>query len=243
MTNGWARAAGFCAAAGLALAIGACGRVPEFSGADITRVAAGGIGALTGTRPKEDQNRDIEVRARSPLVIPPDNRLPPPENPEQEQARLGADWPVDPDLKAREVAALEKARRDEAIIREKLTVEGRSRALTPDEMKEGTRAPAPTRPLDPYLAAGGDASRVIPPDELRELHKRRMEAQKLAESQGQPQLPTRSGSLIEPPQPGRVTTSQVVSADGQVHRQSEEITDVPAPATKKKGWWDRMLWD
>jgi hypothetical protein len=50
----------------------------------------------------------IEYRERSPLVIPPSNNLPPPE---QAGAGRSAAWPVDPDVKRKKEAAAKRKER------------------------------------------------------------------------------------------------------------------------------------
>src|SRR5437868_13766387 len=61
---------------------------------------AKGLGLQKGGDPS------IEYRERSPLVVPPTRKLPPPETAAQRRA---AEWQVDPDIKRRDDAASSKA--------------------------------------------------------------------------------------------------------------------------------------
>lgn len=90
-------------------------------------------------------NRGIDYRERSPLVVPPKISLPPPDT---SSAPRAANWPKDPDIEARRAAAA--AERNA----KPLTGTESFRALTPAEMapKRVKRAAAGTeteRPGDP----------------------------------------------------------------------------------------------
>jgi len=74
----------------------------------------------------------IDYRERSPLVVPPNLNLPPPETtPDKPNA---ANWPVDPDEKRRKEAI---AARKKAAAQKRYLVEDEGRALTPKEMTPG----------------------------------------------------------------------------------------------------------
>lgn len=93
------------------------------------RSILGGLGIQRG------DEAPIEYRERSPLVVPPQLNLPPPET--ASLAQQNPQWPVDQDLKrAREYAA---ARRRNAHYDP--VAEGR--ALRPGEMTPGPRGTAP----------------------------------------------------------------------------------------------------
>lgn len=220
-------------AATVALALAGCGGAEEFSGADITRMAAGGIGVITGSKTSTG-DKDIELAARSPLVLPPDHNLRPPVDPQLEQERLGAAWPTDPDIVAQKQAELEKKKREEEFVKQKLTYEGRSRALTPEEMAEGTRAPAPARPVDPYQVAGSDVSRALTPEEMKRHFAEQRTAQLAADEAVAKREIADSRPLADRP-PSR----EITMPDGQIYRQSTEIETAEAP--KKKSFWDRLV--
>jgi hypothetical protein len=79
----------------------------------------------------------IEYRERSPLVIPPETNLPPPES--RSLAERTPSWPVDQDLKrAKELTAAQRKRSPHYDDIE----EGRT--LRPSEMAPGPRGRAPT---------------------------------------------------------------------------------------------------
>lgn len=222
-------------AGALAMGLAGCGgAASDFSGADITRLAAGGIGALTGTNVGTD-DKDLELTARSPLVLPPDNDLRPPADPQAEQQRLGASWPTDPEAVERKQTELDQKKRDEEYLKEKLTYEGRSRALTPEEMAQATRAPAPARPVDPYQVAGADPSRALTPDEMKRLYAGQRTAQLTAdEARANMQVPDNRPLAARPP------SREITMPDGQVYRPSEDEI-ASAEATGKKSFWDRLV--
>ncbi len=62
-------------------------------------------GFARGLGLKSPNDRDIEYRERSPLVLPPSRDLPPPQ---AEGANRTAEWPVDPDQARRKAAAVKK---------------------------------------------------------------------------------------------------------------------------------------
>jgi hypothetical protein len=62
-------------------------------------------GFARGLGLKSPNDRDIEYRERSPLVVPPSRDLPPPQ---VEGANHTGDWPVDPDQQRRKAAAIKK---------------------------------------------------------------------------------------------------------------------------------------
>lgn len=235
VTSTGTKTARLAAAGALALALAGCGgAASDFSGADITRMAAGGLGALTGKQVNSAE-KDVELAARSPLVPPPDRNLRPPVDPQLEQERLGANWPTDPEEIERKQAELKKKEKDEEFVKQKLTFEGRSRALTPDEMAEATRAPAPERPVDPYQVAGSDVSRALSPEEMKRLHASQRTAQIAADE-------ARKNMLVADHRPlaDRPPSREITLPDGQVISQSQESVET-AEAPKKKSLWNRLV--
>ena len=86
------------------------------------------------------ENRGIEYRERSPLVVPPKLDLPPPETVKTEIK--DPNWPKDPDVQRRKaaVAARKKANKDPMEA---------ARVLTPAELNAGKTAPAARTSNDP----------------------------------------------------------------------------------------------
>jgi hypothetical protein len=79
-----------------------------------------------GLRSEDDV--DINYRERSPLVIPPSNDLPPPSSASAAQAN--ADWPVDPDIKARKDRKKAEANYD-------VDIDSWGNPLLPSELNKG----------------------------------------------------------------------------------------------------------
>jgi hypothetical protein len=85
----------------------------------------------------------VEYRERSPLVVPPQRNLPPPEA----AAAKNAAWPVDPDVKRREEAAAKRKQTRSKVV--DMEYEGRN--LTPSELNPtgstgGSGRGGPTNP-------------------------------------------------------------------------------------------------
>lgn len=116
----------------------------------ILRSILGGIGL------KRDGEAGIDYRERSPLVVPPQITLPPPET--SSAAERNPAWPADPDIRRqREVAAARgKARFDEVQD---------SRALQPHEMTPG-RANRPPAQSPWAFQNPDDAARPMLPSAL-----------------------------------------------------------------------------
>jgi hypothetical protein len=95
------------------------------------RSILGGLGVDRGDRP------NIEYRERSPLVVPPQITLPPPES--KSLAERTPNWPTDQDVKRARDFAKAQRKRDPHYS----DVED-GRVLRPDEMTPGPRGRAPT---------------------------------------------------------------------------------------------------
>jgi hypothetical protein len=101
-------------------------------------------GVMSGIGATNMDNRGIDYRERSPLVVPPKLDLPPPASASAE-AKAPPNWPKDPD----------EARRKQAIARRKTENKDpreASRVLTPSEMavgKTAATAPAPGQVTQP----------------------------------------------------------------------------------------------
>lgn len=93
-------------------------------------------GIMSGLGLKSGNEPGIDYRERSPLVVPPQMTLPPPDS--RSVAERNPNWPVDQDLKrAREYAAANKRKVHYDAIED-------GRALRPSEMAPGPRGSAPT---------------------------------------------------------------------------------------------------
>jgi hypothetical protein len=97
-------------------------------------------GIMSGIGGTNMENRGIEYRERSPLVVPPKLDLPPPETVKTEIK--DPNWPKDPDVQRRKaaVAARKKANKDPMEA---------ARVLTPAELNAGKTAPAARTSNDP----------------------------------------------------------------------------------------------
>ena len=103
------------------------------SGGDLNQLVAAGFGQVPfGT---QNQQRDVDVKARGPLVLPPEyNKLPQPQNDDDQTASLGANWPTDPEAVQKQ-RAKERAERLAALeAKNRQSKEGRARTLSPEEM-------------------------------------------------------------------------------------------------------------
>lgn len=104
------------------------------------------------------ENRGIDYRERSPLVVPPRIDLPPPES--AKSAINAPNWPKDPD-EARRKAAI-AARKKES--RGKTPTEA-ARPLTPDELNVG-RTAAPARTGSDPVQPGVTNNPMLSPSQL-----------------------------------------------------------------------------
>lgn len=141
------------AALGVGMVIGAGVAHAQDAGDDdlsfeekIIKNIMGGIGAIG------PDDRGIEYRERSPLVIPPKIDLPPPQS---ASAEAPANWPKD-------VEAAERKRIREAEKNRVMGPNG-ARPLTPAELEVGrTKHEAATEPLKP----GASSSPMLSPSQL-----------------------------------------------------------------------------
>ena len=97
-------------------------------------------GIMSGIGGTNMENRGIDYRERSPLVVPPKLDLPPPETVKTEIK--DPNWPKDPDVQRRKaaVAARKKANKDPMEA---------ARTLTPSELNVGKTAHAARASSDP----------------------------------------------------------------------------------------------
>jgi hypothetical protein len=113
-------------------------------------------GIMAGVGGTNMENRGIDYRERSPLVVPPKLDLPPPEAAKTEIK--DPNWPKDPDEAKRKkaIAARKKSKPD--------PVEA-SRPLTPSELNAG-RTAAPVRTNNDPVEPGVSNSPILSPSQL-----------------------------------------------------------------------------
>src|ERR1700761_6817492 len=117
-------------------------------------------GVMSGIGATNMDNRGIDYRERSPLVVPPKLDLPPPASATAE-AKAPPNWPKDPD----------EARRKQAIPRRKTENKDpreASRILTPSEMAVGKTASTTPAPGQVTQPGEGDPGRnaILNPSQL-----------------------------------------------------------------------------
>lgn len=114
-------------------------------------------GIMSGIGGTNMENRGIEYRERSPLVVPPKLDLPPPASAAAEAP--APNWPKDPDAQRRKAAAAAR-KKDNKDPREA------SRILSPAELAAGkTAAPARTS-NDPIQPGTSNTNLLLSPSEL-----------------------------------------------------------------------------
>jgi hypothetical protein len=113
-------------------------------------------GIMAGIGGTNMENRGIEYRERSPLVVPPKIDLPPPEIVSKEVK--DANWPKDPD-EARRKAAIAARKKQNKDPRES------SRLLTPSELAVGKTA-APARTNNDPVQPGVTNNPILSPSQL-----------------------------------------------------------------------------
>ncbi len=113
-------------------------------------------GIMRGIGGTNMENRGIEYRERSPLVVPPKLDLPPPTNAAAE--KNAPNWPKDPDEQRRKAAAA--ARKKES----KDPVEA-ARVLTPAELAKG-RTAGTARSNSDTVTPGVTNSPILSPSQL-----------------------------------------------------------------------------
>jgi hypothetical protein len=114
-------------------------------------------GIMAGIGGTNMENRGIEYRERSPLVVPPKLDLPPPASAAAEAP--APNWPKDPDAQRRKAAAAAR-KKDNKDPREA------ARILTPAELAAGkTAGPARTN-NDPIQPGATNTNLLLSPSEL-----------------------------------------------------------------------------
>lgn len=145
-------------AATLAVGIGMIGISFSASAEEEERTFEQGIihNIMTGLGGTNMENRGIEYRERSPLVVPPRNDLPPPET--SSDVTNVPNWPTDPDeAERRRIIAAGKQK-------EVLGNEG-ARPLMPSELAVGRTRPTSRSSNEP-LQPGATTSPMLSPSQL-----------------------------------------------------------------------------
>jgi hypothetical protein len=115
-------------------------------------------GIMTGIGGTNMENRGIEYRERSPLVVPPRLDLPPPASTSSEV--LAPNWPKDPDVQRNKAAAAARKKGSKPTPREAAT------PLTPSELNAG-RVAAPARTNNDPIQPGTSANNpMLSPSQL-----------------------------------------------------------------------------
>jgi hypothetical protein len=114
-------------------------------------------GIMAGIGGTNMENRGIDYRERSPLVVPPRIDLPPPAA--ASTAPKVANWPKDPDEAKRKaaIAARKKSKPD--------PIEA-SRILTPSELNAGRTAPPERTSNEPVQPGNSDTNPILSPSQL-----------------------------------------------------------------------------
>jgi hypothetical protein len=113
-------------------------------------------GIMTGIGGTNMENRGIEYRERSPLVVPPKLDLPPPAGTAAEVK--APNWPKDPDEQRRKAAATARKKDNKDPIEA-------ARALTPAELAKGRTAGAARTNNDP-VQPGVTNNPILSPSQL-----------------------------------------------------------------------------
>jgi hypothetical protein len=114
-------------------------------------------GIMAGIGGTNMENRGIDYRERSPLVVPPKLDLPPPENVKNEIK--DPNWPKDPDEQRRK-AAIEARKKENKDPREA------ARVLMPSELNAVRAAPAANPNNDPIQPGTSNTNPILSPSQL-----------------------------------------------------------------------------
>jgi hypothetical protein len=123
-------------------------------------------GIMAGIGGTNMDNRGIDYRERSPLVVPPKLDLPPPQTAATEVK--APNWPKDPD-EARRKAAIAKRNKDKKDTRDATTVSNEAaRPLSPSELNVGRTAAPAVAPGQVLQPGEGDPGRnaILNPSQL-----------------------------------------------------------------------------
>lgn len=113
-------------------------------------------GIMAGIGGTNMENRGIDYRERSPLVVPPKIDLPPPAGAAEAKA---PNWPKDPDEQRRK-AAIAARKKDNKDPREA------ARILTPAELAVGKTAASKPTSSDPVTPGSNNNNPILSPSQL-----------------------------------------------------------------------------
>jgi hypothetical protein len=114
-------------------------------------------GIMAGIGGTNMENRGIEYRERSPLVVPPKLNLPPPAGTSAEVK--APNWPKDPDVARQKAAAAARKKANKDPIEA-------ARVLTPNELAAGKTAAAPRRDNEPMQPGNSFNNPLLSPSQL-----------------------------------------------------------------------------
>ena len=117
-------------------------------------------GIMSGLGGTNMENRGIEYRERSPLVVPPRLDLPPPASAAEVKA---ANWPKDPD-DTRRKAAIEARKKNKGTTNADAFAP--PRPLSQEELNKGRTATPARTSSDPVEPGFGAAQKTLSPDQL-----------------------------------------------------------------------------
>jgi hypothetical protein len=120
-------------------------------------------GIMHGIGATNMENRGIDYRERSPLVMPPKLDLPPPAS--AAEAKAPPNWPKDPDEARRKAAAEERKKASKDNKKRYDPVEA-ARPLSPDELNSVQTRPSKRAESADSLKPGDTNARPLSPSEL-----------------------------------------------------------------------------
>ena len=118
------------------------------------KIIGGIMGGIGGTNM---ENRGIDYRERSPLVVPPKLDLPPPESVKSEVK--DPNWPKDPDEARRKAAIAARKKQNKDPIES-------ARILTPSELNAARTAPPARTNNDPVQPGNSNTNPILSPSQL-----------------------------------------------------------------------------
>jgi hypothetical protein len=114
-------------------------------------------GIMAGIGGTNMENRGIDYRERSPLVVPPKLDLPPPESVKSEVK--DPNWPKDPDEARRKAAIAARKKQNKDPIES-------ARILTPSELNAARTAPQARTANDPVQPGNSYTNPILSPSQL-----------------------------------------------------------------------------
>jgi hypothetical protein len=114
-------------------------------------------GIMAGIGGTNMENRGIDYRERSPLVVPPKLDLPPPESVKSEVK--DPNWPKDPDEARRKAAIAARKKQNKDPIES-------ARILTPSELNAARTAPPARTNNDPVQPGNSNTNPILSPSQL-----------------------------------------------------------------------------